>query len=93
MNRITKTAAGTSIAALILLGIVIRSGAAYPDHLFTYGTGIGLILLFVSLFLFAVGWGRDFSAAFKQQNKYGMLGLAAAAILVLLPILIRYCLR
>ena len=93
MNPITKTAVGTSIAALILLGIVILSGASYPDGLYTYGTGISLILLLASLILYAAGWGRDFWIAFKQQNKYGLLILAAAAILVLLPILVKYCLR
>ena len=90
MNNITKTAVGTTIAALILFGIVILSGAAYPDRLFTYGTGIGLILLFVSIFLFAAGWGRDFFIAFKQKNKYDILILAAAAILLILPILVKY---
>ena len=39
MNNITKTAVGTSIATLILLGILILSGTAYPDYLFIYGTG------------------------------------------------------
>lgn len=93
MNKITKTAVGTSIAALLLLGIVMLSGVAYPDSLFTYGTGIGLILLFGSVFLFVVGWGRDFWMAFKEKNKYGILILAAAAILVALPVLVQYCLR
>ena len=92
MNKITKTAVGTSIAALILLGIVILSGASYPNCLFSYGTGTGLILLFVSVFLFVVGWGRDFSIAFKQKNKHGVLILVVAAILVLLPVLVKYCL-
>ena len=92
MNKITKTAAGTSIAALILLGSVILSGASYPDYLFTYGTGTGLILLFVSIFLFVVGWGHDFFIAFKQKNKYGVLILVVAAILVILPIFVKYCL-
>ena len=93
MNKITKTAVGTSTAALILLGIVILSGSSHPDYLFTYGTGAGLILLFISIFLFAVGWGRDFFIAFKQRNKCGVLILAAAAILVILPVLVQYCLR
>ena len=93
MNKITKTAVGTSIASLIFLGIVILSGASYPTHLFTYGTGTGLILLFISIFLFVVGWGRDFSAAAKQQNKYVILTLVGAAILVILPVLVKYCLR
>ena len=93
MNKITKTAVGTSVASLILLGIVILSGVSYPAHLFTYGTGTGLIFLFVSIFLFVVGWGRDFSAAVKQQNKYGVLTLVGAAILVILPVLVKYCLN
>ena len=93
MNNIAKTAVGTSITALILLGIVILSGSSYPGYLFTYGTGAGLILLFVSIFLFVVGWGRDFSIAFKQQNKYGVLILIVAAILVILPVLVKYCLN
>ena len=90
MNTITKTAVGTSIAALILLGSVMLSGASYPDGLFTYGTGIGLILLFASLILYAVGWGRDFWIAFKQQNRYGILILVVSAILVIFPILMKY---
>ena len=92
MNKITKTAVGTSIAALIVLGIVILSGSSHPAYLFTYGTGTGLILLFVSIFLFVVGWGHDFSIAFKEKNKYGLLILVGAAILVTLPILVKYCL-
>ena len=92
MKNITKTAVGTSIAALILLGIVILSGSSYPDYLFTYGTGTGLILLFISIFLFVVGYGRDFYIAFKQKNKYGVLILVVAAILVILPVLVKYCL-
>lgn len=90
MNKINKTAVGTSTATLILLGIVVLSGASYPNNLFIYGTGTGLILLFVSVFLFAVGWGRDFSIAFKQKNKYGVLILLVAAILVILPVLFKY---
>ena len=90
MNTITKTAVGTSIAALILLGIVILSGASYPDSLYTYGTGISLILLLASLILYAAGWGRDFWIAFKQQNKYGLLILVVSAILVVFPILMKY---
>ena len=93
MNKITKTAVGTSVASLILLGIVILSGVSYPAHLFTYGTGTGFILLFVSIFLFVGGWGRDFSAAVKQQNKYGILTLVGAAILVILPVFVKYCLN
>lgn len=93
MNKVTKTAVGTSIASLILLVIVILSGASYPANLVTYGTGIGLILLFVSIFLFVVGWGRDFSAAVKQRNKYVILTLIGVAVLVIFPVLVKYCLR
>ena len=93
MNKITKTAVGTSVASLILLGIVILSGSSHPAYLFTYGTGSALILMFVSIFLFVVGWGRDFSIAVKQQNKYGILTLVGAAILVILPVLVKYCLN
>ena len=93
MNKITKTAVGTSIATLILLGIVIISGTAYPDYLFTYGVGFSLILMFISIFLFVVGWGHDFYIAYKQKNKYGILILVVASVLFILTILRKYCLR
>ena len=93
MNKITKTAVGTSIATLILLGIVIISGTAYPDYLFTYGVGFSLILMFISIFLFVVGWGHDFYIAYKQKNKYGILILVVASVLFILTILLKYCLR
>ncbi len=90
MNHITQIAVGTSIAALILLGLVILSGTAYPDDLFTYGVGAGLVLMFVSILLFAAGWSRAFLIAFKQKNKYGILILVVAAVLCILPILVKY---
>ena len=92
MNNITKTAVCTSITALILLVTVILSGTSYPNYLFTFGTGSGLVLLFISILLFAVGWSHDFSVAFKQRNKYGILALLGVAIIVILPILVKYCL-
>ena len=92
MNKITKTAVGTSIAALILLGIVILSGASYPDHLFIYGTGAFLVLTFASILLFIAGWSHTFLIAFKQKNKYGILISIVAAVLFILPILVKYCL-
>ena len=92
MNKITKIAISTSVAALILLGIVILSGASYPDYLFSYGTGASLVLVFVSILLLAVGWGRDFFIAFKQKNKYDILILVVPVILFILLISVKYCL-
>ena len=92
MNKITKIAISTSVAALILLGIVILSGVSYPDYLFSYGTGASLVLVFVSILLLAVGWGRDFFIAFKQKNKYDILILVVPVILFILLISVKYCL-
>ena len=89
MNKITKVAVGTSIFALALLLIVIISGVSYPHPLFSYGTAFGLLFILVSLILYAVGWGRDFSKAARQKNYVGMLILAIAAMVYVLPFLKR----
>lgn len=90
MNNITKLAVGTSVLSLSLLLLVFISKAAYPDHVFIYGTGLGLLLMFISLLLYAAGWGCDFFHAFKQKNTYGILILVIAAVLFIIPILLKY---
>lgn len=68
MNRLTKIAIIISLIGLSLLLFVIASGAAYPDFLFRYGTGVGILFLFAAFLLFIFGWMIDFKRAIQHKN-------------------------
>ena len=89
MNRITKIAMSTSFLSLLLIVVVIVSGVAYPNPLFNYGAGLGIVLLFGSIALFAAGWISDLRTATKQKDWLGIGILLLAAVLFLCSFFIR----
>lgn len=68
MNQLTKIAIIISLIGLSLLLFVIASGAAYPDFLFRYGTGFGILFLFAALLLLIFGWLIDFKRAIQYKH-------------------------
>lgn len=85
MRRLKKIAVITSIIGLGIIGIVILSGASYPNYLFTYGTVIGLLMVFVSILLYVASWCQELFENVKAKNIIGVVILVIAAILFLIP--------
>ena len=81
MSKLNKSAIITSIAGLAIIVIVIISGSSYPDPLFTYGTAIGMVMIFLSLLLYVARWCRDLFISVKEKNIVGILILIFVAIL------------
>lgn len=85
MSRLEKLAVITALIGLGSIGIVILSDTSYPNLLFTYGTAIGLLMVVVSILLYAAGWSQELFENVKEKNIIGVVILLAAAILFLVP--------
>ena len=81
MSKLNKSAIITSIAGLAIIVIVIISEFSYPDSLFTHGTAIGMVMIFLSLLLYVARWCRDLFISVKEKNIVGILILIFVAIL------------
>ena len=46
MSKLNKIATATAIIGLSIIGVVIISESSYPDPLFSYGTAIGMLMVF-----------------------------------------------
>ena len=80
MSKINKIAIITSIVGLSIIVIVIISGFSYTDPLFTYGTVIGMLMIFLSLLLYVASWCRELFISVKEKNIAGILILIIVAI-------------
>ena len=76
MSKLNKIATITSI-----IGLVIISGVSYPHPLFSYGTAIGMLMIFLSLFLYVASWCRELFTSIKTKNIVGTIILIITAIL------------
>lgn len=83
MNKITKIARLIGGIGIGLLLLVIASGVAYPNPWFTYGAGLGILFVFVSIALFSAGWIFDLKHAVKQRNWLDIVVLLIPAVLFL----------
>lgn len=54
------------IGLLIILGVIL-SETAYPNLIFSIGTFVGLILVFVSVGLFIIGWSKSLYDDIKKK--------------------------
>ena len=81
MNKLNKIAITTSIGGLVLLILVLISGSSYPDPFYSYGTAIGMFMVFLSLLLYIVIWCRELYVSIKEKNAVDSLILIIALIL------------
>ena len=89
MMGLRKLAVITSMIGLGILGSVILSGASYPDRLFSYGTAIGMLMVFVSILLYVAVWCHQLFENVKSKNIIGIVLLVITAILFLIPFIKR----
>lgn len=78
--KVYRLAVGTGTCGLLLLIAVMLTNAQYPDPVFRLAS-VGVILVFLSVGLFAVDWALRIKEVVRQK-KYGM-----AALLLLLGLL------
>ena len=81
MSKVNKIATITAIIGLVIITVVIISGVSYPHPLFSYGTAIGILIVFLSLFLYVASWCSELFANIKAKNKVGIFILIFVAIL------------
>ena len=80
MNKLAKIATTTGLVGIGLLLLIMISGIGYPNPLFNYGVGIGLILIFASIILYAISWIIDFKDAITKKNLIGAFILLLVAV-------------
>ena len=84
MSKLNKIATITSIIGLVIIGLVIYSGTSYPHPLYSYGTVIGMLLVFLSLFLFVASWCRELFVNIKTKNVVAIILLIITAIIFII---------
>lgn len=67
-TRLYKFAVLVSIMGLLSIAVVMISKTAYPDLLFQILTPIGLLLIFISLGLYALDWIFSIKKEVKSRN-------------------------
>lgn len=67
-TKLYRFAVLTSVLGLLSIAVVMLSGTAYPDMLFQILTPIGLLLIFVSLGLYALDWVFSIKKEMKSKN-------------------------
>ena len=81
MNKLNKIATATAIVGLAIIGVVIISESSYPDPLFSYGTAIGMLMVFFSLLLYGANWCHELFVSVKTKNIVDIIILIITAIL------------
>lgn len=66
-NRFLKLAVLIGGIGLLIILSVILSKTAYPNLFFSIGTFAGLILVFVSVGFFIMGWSKDLYDDIKKK--------------------------
>ena len=84
MSKLNKIATVTAIVGLGQLVGVLVSGSVYPSPLFKYGTAIGMLMIFLSIFLYVVTWCRELFANIKAKNIADILLLIITAIIFII---------
>lgn len=74
---------------LVVLLLVIASGAAYPSPVFRIGAPLGLGLIALALVLMVADWVWDMHNAIRQRRPLELLGLLISAVAVVWIFLIR----
>lgn len=88
-NLVQKLAVLSAAVGLIVIFVVILSGAAYPDALFRIGAPLGLAFVAVSIVLFAISWILEIHNGIKSKNYVWAIVAAALGLLVIVLALVR----
>ncbi len=88
-KRLYQWGLGTAAAGILLLLVLILSGIAAPNPLFTVLALGGLLFCAAGIVLFAAGWLRDLIQALRSRDYKRALLLLLGAALILLPDLLR----
>ena len=84
MSKLNKIATATAIVGLAIIGVVIISESSYPDPLFSYGTAIGMLMVFLSLLLYGANWCRELFVSVKTKNIVDFVFLIITFILIVI---------
>lgn len=88
-KRLYQWGLGTAAAGILLLLVLILSGIAAPNPLFTILALGGLLFCAAGIVLFAAGWLRDLIRAIRRHDTRQVLLLLLGAALILLYALLR----
>lgn len=80
-RKLYRFAVLTSVLGLLSIAVVMISGTAYPDMVFQILTPIGLLLIFISLCLYALDW------IFSIKKEMNAKNYLYAALLLLVGII------
>lgn len=80
MSKVNKIALISSLVGVGILVVVIISGASYPDPLYSYGTAIGMLMVFVSMLLYVASWCHELFVSIKEKAIIDILVLIITAI-------------
>ena len=84
MSKLNKIAIITSIVGLAIVAVVIISGTSYPHPSFSYGTTIGMLMIFLSIFLYVASWCRELFVSVKTKNIVDIIILIITAIVFII---------
>ena len=89
-RKLFRFAVIVSVLGLLSIAAVMISGTAYPDMMFQILAPIGLLLMFVSLPLYALAWVFSIKKEVKSKNYlYAALLLLVGIISIVQTIILR----
>ena len=89
-RKLCRFAVIISALGLLSIAAVMISGTAYPDMMFQILSPIGLLLMFVSLPLYALAWVFSIKKEMKSKNYlYATLLLLVGIISIVQTIILR----
>lgn len=88
-NLVQKLAMLSAAIGLLVIFVVILSGAAWPDALFRIGAPLGLAFIIISVVLFAISWILEIHSGIKSKNYVGAIVVAVLGLLVIVLALVR----
>ena len=88
-KRLYQWGLGTAAAGILLLLVLILSGIAAPNPLFSVLTLSGIVLCGTGVLLFGISWLQTMIQALRSRDYKRALLLLLGAALILLPDLLR----
>lgn len=84
-----RLAMGCAVAGLVVLGVVMLSGKAWPHPLYAVGAPVGMGLIALCLVFLAARWMLRFAGAVRTRQLWQVVALVLAAIACLAGFFLR----
>ena len=88
-NIIHKCALIAAAIGLIIILVVILSGAAYPDMFFRIGAPVGLAFVFLSVILQFISWLWEIHSGIKSKQYLWTIAVVVLGLIVIVRTMLR----